>query len=69
MQLEQATLDRIRAEAQALRPLRTLLTLLASLLWALGWLAAKSVGVLWAGVAWSLAAAKVGWSDGRGGGS
>lgn len=68
MQVPQATLDRIRVEAQALTPLRTLLTFLASLLWALGWLASKVWAVLWAGVAWSIAATKVGWHDGRGSG-
>ena len=67
MQIPQATFDRIRAEAQDLKPLRTLLTLLASLLWVLGWLVAKTVGVLWSAVAWSIAATKVGWTDGRGG--
>ena len=67
MLLNQATFDQIREQARTLTPLRTLLTFLASLLFALGWLASKSLGVLWAGVAWSIAAVKVGWTDGRGG--
>ena len=44
---------------------RTLLTLLAGLFYVLGWVAAKVVGVIWFGIAWSYTAAKVGWNEGR----
>lgn len=61
------TLDEVRAEARQIDPAaagRMLLTLLAGLLYALGWVPAKTVRVLWAGAAWSLAAVKLGWRDG-----
>jgi hypothetical protein len=64
--LNQATMDQIRAEARELHPLRTLLLILAGLLFGLGWVAAKVLRVLWAAVAWSAAAVKVGWRAGMG---
>lgn len=63
--LQQATIDLIREEARALHPLRTLLLTLAALLFALGWVAARTLGVAWSGVAWSAAAVKVGWKSAR----
>jgi hypothetical protein len=61
------TVDRIRAEAAAIRPVRTLLLSLAAVLYGVGWLAGKTLGVVWAGVAWSVAAVKVGWAEAKGG--
>lgn len=64
--MQQATLDRIREEAHSLKPLRTLLTFLASVLFALGWVASRTLGVIWAGLAWAYAAVIVGWKSGTG---
>lgn len=68
MLLDQATLERVRDEAREMHPVRTLLLLIASLLFLVGWLAAKILGALWVAVSWSLAAVKVGWRAGRGNG-
>lgn len=63
--LQQATLDQIREQARTLTPLRTLLTLIASVLYGIGWAAARTLGVIWTGLTWAAASAKVGWGDGR----
>jgi len=65
--MQQATLDRIREEARALTPVRSLLTLIAAVLFGLGWVVSKAVGVVWLGIAWAVAAVKVGWRSGRDG--
>lgn len=67
--LQQATLDQIREQARTLTPLRTLLTLLASVLYGIGWLAAKTLGTVWTGLTWSYAAVVVGWKSSTGKGS
>lgn len=61
--LDRVPVDRIAAEARELHPGRTLLTVLAASLFALGWLAGRTVSVAWAACAWCLAAIKVGWAD------
>lgn len=66
--LQQATVDLIREEARALTPVRSLLTLIAAMLFGLGWCVAKAFGVVWLGIAWSLAAVKVGWKSAQGDG-
>lgn len=63
--MQQATLDRIRDEARTLTPVRSLLTLIAAVLFGLGWLVSKAFGIVWMGIAWSAAAVKVGWRSGR----
>jgi hypothetical protein len=63
--LERVPVDRITAEARAIHPGRTLLIVIAGVLYGVGWLAARAVAVLWLAAAWSLAAVKVGWSDAR----
>jgi hypothetical protein len=63
--LERVPVDRITAEARATHPGRALLTLIAGVLYGLGWLAAKTVAVVWLALAWSFAAVKVGWQDAR----
>lgn len=63
--LQRVPVDRITAEAREIHPARTALTLVAAVLYGLGWLAAKTVAVVWLVVAWSFAAVKVGWSDAR----
>lgn len=56
---------RISTQAEAIRPGRALLTLFAALFFGVGWLAAKFFAGLWMVVAWSAAAVKVGWQEGR----
>lgn len=60
--LDPALTARISAQAETIRPGRALLTLIVGLFFAIGWCAAK----LWLAVAWSAAAVKVGWQEGRG---
>lgn len=63
--LERVPVDRITAEARDVDLGRALLTVVAAVLFAVGWLAGKVVGGLIAAVAWSLAAVKVGWVEAR----
>lgn len=67
--LQQATLDQIREQARTLTPLRTLLTLLASVLFGVGWVAAKTLGTVWLGLTWAYAAVVVGWKSSAGKGA
>lgn len=55
----------IRVQAQQVHLGRALLTLLAGLLYAVGWLAGKTVTVGALVVLWSAAAVKVGWREAR----
>jgi hypothetical protein len=63
--LERVPVDRITAEAKDVRFWRTVLTAVAGLLYGIGWLAAKTVTVLWRSVVWIGVAVKVGWQDAR----
>lgn len=63
--LERVPVDRITAEARDVDLGRALLTVVAAVLFAVGWLAGKVVGGLITAVAWSLAAVKVGWVEAR----
>lgn len=63
--------ERITAEARQVRFGRTVLTVLAALLFSVGWCVAKLAGGLWLVVAWAATAVKVGWVEahkGSGGG-
>jgi hypothetical protein len=62
--LDRVPLDRINTEARDVEIGRAVLTVLAGVLFAVGWLAAKTVGLLVLAVAWSVAAVRVGWSVG-----
>jgi len=44
---------------------RVLLTVLAGMFYALGWIAARTFGVIWLALTWSAVAVKVGWQEGR----
>lgn len=59
--LDRVPVERIRSEASKLTFAATLLTLFALVFWVAGWL----IGRAWAAVAWSVAAVKVGFADGR----
>jgi hypothetical protein len=61
--LARIPLERIDEQARRAEFRRTVLTLLAGLLWLIGWLAGKSLGLLWLALAWSAAAVRIGWSD------
>ena len=57
--------DRITDEARQIHPGRALLTVLAGLFFAMGWIAAKTFMVAWLALAWTATAVKVGWQEGR----
>lgn len=59
--LERVPVDRIQAEAREIQFARTVLTVFAAVLYAVGWIAGKA----WGTVAWSIAAVKVGWQEAR----
>jgi hypothetical protein len=63
--LERVPVDRITAEAKDIQFWRTVLTVLAGLLYGLGWVTAKTFTVLWRAVVWVGVAVKVGWQDAR----
>lgn len=63
--LDRVPVDRISVEARDIHLGRTLLTIVALVLWGIGWVAGKALVVVWAAVAWSAAAVKVGWADAR----
>ncbi|MBO0813548.1 MAG: hypothetical protein J2P30_00105 [Actinobacteria bacterium] len=63
--LDRIPIDEIGAEARQIRAGRALLTVLAAVLFGIGWLAAKTVTGSWLAVTWSVAAVKVGWREGR----
>jgi hypothetical protein len=63
--LDRVPVDRITVEARQVEIGRTLLTVVAGLLFAVGWLAAKAVGVIWLALAWSATAVRLGWSEAR----
>lgn len=58
-------LDQINAEARDVEIGRAILTVVAAVLFAIGWLAAKVVGVVWLSLAWSATAVRLGWSEAR----
>lgn len=66
--LERVPLDRITVEAQKARPGRTLLLILAGVLYGIGWIVAKAFGAVWFAAAWTGAAVRIGWTDARSGG-
>lgn len=63
--LEQVPLQRITAEARQVHFGRTVLTIMAGLLFGLGWLVAKTLGGIWLALAWSVTAVRLGWAEAR----
>jgi uncharacterized membrane protein YedE/YeeE len=63
--LERIPLDQISAEARQVRFSRVALTLVAGLLFGIGWVVAKAFGIAWLALAWSFVAVKVGFEAGR----
>ncbi len=63
--LDEALTARITAQARQVHFWRTVLTVLAALLFGIGWLTAKAFGLLWLALAWSAVAVREGWREGR----
>lgn len=63
--LNRVPLDRISAEAREVHFGRLMLTIVAGILFGIGWLAAKSVALVWRAVAWVAVAVKIGWMEAR----
>lgn len=54
---------RINAEARQIHFGRMVLTVLAAILYAIGWITRKVFVVLWLTLTWSWAAIRIGWRD------
>lgn len=61
-----AITDRVRDESRDLDPARVLLTIVAVIPFALGWLVGVAARALWIVVAWAWAAAVVGFRTAKG---
>jgi hypothetical protein len=59
---ERVPLDAITEQARQVRFWRTVLTVIAGVLFGAGWLVAK----MWLAAAWSAVAVREGWREGRG---
>jgi hypothetical protein len=63
--LDHIPVDRITAEARQVHIGRTVLLVIAAVLYAVGWVAGKTLTALWLALAWSGTAVKVGWMEAR----
>lgn len=61
--LDRVDTDRISVEAREIHPGRTLLTVIAAVLYAIGWLLGTIVVGTWVALAWSFTAIRIGWQD------
>jgi hypothetical protein len=64
---ERIPLDRIEDRARQARPGHVLLTVIAALLFALGWTACKAFAVAWLALAWCGSAVIEGWQSAKAG--
>ena len=64
--LDRVPLDEISGQVREIRPARTVLTVVAGVLFGLGWLAARAFAVLWLAGAWSFVAVREGWRASHG---
>jgi Tfp pilus assembly protein PilW len=62
---QRVPVDRIDQRARAAQPGRVALTVIVSVLFSVGWLVARTLSVLWIGLAWSASAVAEGWAAGR----
>lgn len=62
---ERIPLDGITAQAREVHFWRTVLTVIAALLFGLGWVMAKTFALVWLAFAWSAVAVREGWREGR----
>jgi hypothetical protein len=63
---ERIPLDEITGQARTVRPARTALTLIAAVLFGLGWITARVFTVLWFSVMWCGVAVREGWRASHG---
>jgi len=63
---ERIPLDSITEQAHQVRPGRTALTLIAAVLYGLGWITARVFAVLWLAGVWSAVAVREGWRASHG---
>ena len=63
---ERIPLDEITAQAREVRPGRTLLTVVAAVLFGLGWVTARVFSVAWLAAMWSGVAVREGWRASHG---
>jgi hypothetical protein len=63
---ERIPLDDITAQAHAVRPGRTVLTVIAAVLFGVGWVTARVFAVVWLSVMWSGVAVREGWRASHG---
>jgi hypothetical protein len=63
--LERIPVAEITEQARQAHPGRAALTVVAAVLLGAGWLAARTLNVLWLGAAWMAIAVREGWRDGR----
>lgn len=64
--LDRIPLDEITEQAREVKPGRALLTVVAGVLFGLGWIVAKVFGVAWLGFTWSWVAVREGWRAAHG---
>lgn len=64
--LERVPLESISEQARQVRFWRTVLTVIAGVLFGAGWVAAKACAVAWLAGAWCAVAVREGWREGRG---
>jgi uncharacterized membrane protein YedE/YeeE len=62
---DQVMTQRITSEAREMHFWRTVLTIIAGLLFGFGWVAAKALTGVWFVAAWCAAAVRVGWKQAR----
>ena len=63
---EQFSLDDLAEKAQAVKPGRTVLTVIAAALFGLGWVTARVFAVLWLAFMWCGVAVREGWRASHG---
>lgn len=59
------TAEEITRQARGVRPARTLLSWLAAVLFAVGWLTYHTFALMWLAGAWMFVAAREGWRSAR----
>lgn len=63
--LDRGTVERITAEAREIHFAQTMLMILATIFYGLGWITARVLGGVWLAITWSFAAMRLGWREGR----
>ena len=64
---ERVPLDRIEQRARQAHPGRVLLTVIAAVLFGVGWLACRACAVTWLAAAWCASAVIEGWQSAKAG--